>query len=165
MLLDGKLVKTWKDREGFAGRGGALGFNPQLTGKIKISAIQLKKWSGQIPNGSNDLPFVAGRSDQVQFTNGDNLSGSILLIKEAKVMVKTPFAEVPVPMENVSTIVFADPKKKEEKKVTEAQFTLGGTGRLTGALLGWNEEKVTIKSPLFGEIEVSPAAITSVQFH
>ena len=165
MLLDGKLVKTWKDREGFAGRGGALGFNPQLTGKIKISAIQLKKWSGQIPNGSNGLPFVAGRSDQVQFTNGDNLSGSILLIKEAKVMVKTPFAEVPVPMENVSTIVFADPKKKEEKKVTEAQFTLGGTGRLTGALLGWNEEKVTIKSPLFGEIEVSPAAITSVQFH
>ena len=165
MLLDGKLVKTWKDREGFAGRGGALGFNPQLTGKMKISAIQLKKWSGQVPNGGNALPFVAGRSDQVQFTNGDNLSGSILSINDAKVMVKTPFAEVPVPMENVSTIIFVGPKEKEGKKVTGAQFTLGGIGRLTGALLGWNEGKVTIKSPLFGEIELSSAAITSVQFH
>jgi len=165
MLLDGKLVKTWKDREGFAGRGGALGFNPQLAGKMKISAIQLKKWTGQLPNGGNGLPFVAGRADQVQFANGDNLSGSVLSIKGAKVVVKTPFAEVPVPMENVSTIVFAGPKEKEKKKATEAQFTLGGIGRLTGVLLGWNEKKVTIKSPLFGEIEVDPAVITSIQFH
>ncbi len=118
-----------------------------------------------MPNGGNGLPFVAGRADQIQFANGDNLSGSVLSIKGAKVVVKTPFAEVPVPMENVSTIVFAGPMEKEKKKATEAQFTLGGTGRLTGTLLGWNEEKVTIKSPLFGEIEVSPAAITSIQFH
>ena len=118
-----------------------------------------------MPNGGSAQPFVTGKADQIQFTNGDNLSGTVLSIKGAKVMVKTPFAEVPVPMENVSTIVFAGPKEKEKKKATEAQFTLGGIGRLTGTLLGWNEEKVTIKSPLFGEIEVSPAAITSIQFH
>jgi hypothetical protein len=158
------MMKTWKDREGFAGRGGALGFNPQMAGKMKISAIQLKNWSGQIPKGGVGFSIVAGGADQVQFANGDNLSGSILSIKEAKVTVKTPFAEVPVPMRNVSTIVFAGPKEKVEKKITGTQFTLGGVGRLTGDLLGWSEKKVTIKSPLFGEIEVNPAVITSIQF-
>ena len=163
ILLDGKLVKTWKDREGFAGRGGALGFNPQLAGKMKISAIQLKNWSGQTPKGGVSSSIVSGTADRLQFANGDNLSGNIISIKEAKVTVKTPFAEVPVPLEKVSTIIFSN-TEKEEKKPTGARFILGGIGRLTGDLLEWNEEGVRIKSPLFGGITVDPAVITSVQF-
>ena len=41
---------------------------------------------------------------------------------------------------------------------------LGGVGRLSGDLLEWGEEEVRIKSPLFGEMAVDPAVITSVQF-
>ena len=164
MLIDGKLVKTWKDpRGGFVGGGGALGFNPKLAGKMKISAIQLKNWSGQIPNVGGNPQIVAGTTDQLQFGNGDSLSGAIISIKEAKVSVKTPFAEVPIPLENVSTIIFSN-TEKEEKKPTGARFILGGVGRLTGDLLEWNEEGVRIKSPLFGGITVDPAVITSVQF-
>ena len=165
MLLDGKLVKTWKDTNGFVGGGGALGFNPQLAGKMEISSIQLKSWNGVRPNKGSGFSIVAGRADQVQFSNGDNLSGSIISIKDARVSVKTPFAEVPVPMEKISAIIFAGSRKKEEKKTTRVQFVLGGTGRLTGDLLEWNEEKVRIKSPLFGELKVNPAAITSIVFH
>ena len=164
MLIDGKLVKTWKDpRGGFVGGGGALGFNPKLAGKMKIAAIRLKNWSGQIPNVGGNPQIVAGTTDQLQFGNGDSLSGAIISIKEAKVSVKTPFAEVPIPLENVSTIVFSNPEKRE-KKTTGSWFMLGGVGRLTGDLLEWNEEGVRIKSPLFGGITVDPAVITSVQF-
>jgi len=164
MLLDGKLVKTWRDANGFVGGGGALGFNPQLAGKMEISSIQLKGWNGQIPNSGNALSVVAGRVDQIQFSNGDNLSGSIVSIKDDNVSVKTPFAEVPVPMGKVSAIVFAGSNGGGEKKVSGAQFVLGGIGRITGNMIEWNEQKVRIKSPLFGDIEVDPAVITSIVF-
>ncbi len=164
MLLDGKLVKTWRDPNGFIGGGGALGFNPQLAGKMEISSIQLKSWNGQIPSSGNGFSAVAGRMDQVQFSNGDNLSGSIISIKDDNLSVKTAFAEVPVPLGKVSSIVFAGSSKREEEKTTGAKFTLGGIGRITGSLIEWNERKVRIKSPLFGDIEVHPTVITSIVF-
>ena len=94
LLVSGKLLKTWKDPNGFAGRGGALGFNPQLADRMRISEIRLRQWNGQLPNG-RDPQAAGGTEDHVHFSNGNNLKGKVGSMAEGKLMVKTSFAEVP----------------------------------------------------------------------
>ena len=69
LLVSGKLLKTWKDPNGFAGRGGAIGFNPQLADRMRISRIRLRQWNGQLPNGQ-DLQTAGGTEDRVHFPAG-----------------------------------------------------------------------------------------------
>ena len=162
LLVSGKLLKTWKDPNGFAGRGGALGFNPQLADRMRISEIRLRQWNGQLPNG-RDPQAAGGAEDHVHFSNGNNLKGKVGSMTEGKLMVKTSFAEVPVPLEKVATVVFAAPKAQpDEEKL--AWITLGGEGRITGEILEWNAKGVLVRTSLFGEVTLDPAVVSSVQF-
>ena len=160
LLQDGRLVKTWRDPKGFAGRGGAIGFYPQGAESMRISNLRLREWNGHLPSGSGPGK-KSGTQDLVQFTNDDSLSGKILGIKDAKLVVKTSFGEVPLPMEKISNIVFAERKIQPS---ASSIFILRGVGRLTGKLLAWDEKGVKIDSPIFGEMTLNPEVISSVQF-
>jgi len=155
-------VKTWKDPNGFAGRGGALGFNPQLADRMRISGIRLRHWNGQLPNGRG-TEAVGGEEDHVHFSNGNNLKGKVGSVEGGKLMVKTSFAEVPVPLEKVATVVFAAPKIQPDEEKS-AWITLGGEGRVTGEILEWSAKGVRVRTSIFGEMTLDPAVISSVQF-
>ena len=160
LLQDGRIVKTWRDPKGFAGRGGAIGFQTLGTESMKIFNLRLRDWNGHLPSGSGPSKSTATQ-DIVQFTNDDSLSGKILGIKDAKLVVKTSFGEVPLPMTKISNIVFAEQKIQPSAL---SIFNLRGVGHLTGKLLDWNENGVKVNSPIFGEMTLSPKAISSVQF-
>lgn len=162
LLVNGKLLKTWKDPNGFAGRGGALGFNPQLADRMRISGIRLRHWNGQLPNGRSPQ-MAGGAEDHVRFSNGNNLKGKVGSVAEGKLMVKTSFAEVPVPLEKVATVVFAAPKVQPDEE-NLAWITLGGEGRITGEILEWNAKGVLVRTSLFGEVTLDPTVVSSVQF-
>ena len=162
LLVGGKLVKTWKDPNGFAGRGGALGFNPQLADRMRISGIRLRHWNGQLPNGRG-TEAVGGEEDHVHFSNGNNLKGKVGSVEGGKLMVETSFAEVPVPLEKVATVVFAAPKIQPDEEKS-AWITLGGEGRVTGEILEWSAKGVRVRTSIFGEMTLDPAVISSVQF-
>ena len=78
-------------------------------------------------------------------------------------MVKTSFAEVPVPLEKVATVVFAAPKIQPDEEKS-AWITLGGEGRVTGEILEWSAKGVRVRTSIFGEMTLDPAVISSVQF-
>ena len=160
LLQDGRLVKTWRDPKGFAGRGGAIGFYPQGAESMRISNLRLREWNGHLPSGSGPGK-KSGTQDLVQFTNDDSLSGKILVIKDAKLVVRTSFGEVPLPMGKISNIVFAERKIQPS---ASSIFILRGVGRLTGKLLAWDEKGVKVDSPIFGEMILNPEVISSVQF-
>ena len=162
LFVGGRLIKTWKDPQGFVGRGAALGFNPQLAGTMKVSAIRLRNWNGLMPSGKGP-ELTAVNRDLVQMQNGDTLSGAVAGIVNDRLTVKTGFAEVPVPLANISNIVFARPGERPDER-PGTLFNLGPIGRVTGQLLDWHSDGVKIKSPLFGELTLDPAVITSVQF-
>ncbi len=162
LLVDGKLVKTWKDPAGFGGRGGALGFNPQLADAMRISEIQLRHWSGRLPDARG--PQAAdNKEDRVLFANGNHLKGKVGRVAGGKLVVKTSFAEVPVPLDKVTAVVFAKPDQLPDE-LPMASITLGGDGRITGNILEWNARQVRVRTALFGEITLDPAAISSVRF-
>ena len=76
---------------------------------MKISNLRLREWNGHLPSGGGPGK-ISGAQDLVQFTNDDSLSGKILSMKDAKLVVKTSFGEVPLPMTKISNIVFAEQK-------------------------------------------------------
>ena len=78
-------------------------------------------------------------------------------------MVETSFAEVPVPLEKVATVVFAAPKIQPDEEKS-AWITLGGEGRVTGEILEWSAKGVRVRTSIFGEMTLDPAVISSVQF-
>ena len=137
-----------------------MGFYPQGAESMKISNLRLREWNGHLPSG-NGPGKKSGTQDLVQFTNDDSLSGKILGIKDAKLVVKTSFGEVPLPMTKISNIVFAERKIQPS---ASSIFILRGAGRLTGKLLAWDEKGVKVDSPIFGEMTLNPEVISSVQF-
>ena len=160
LLQDGRLVKTWRDPKGFVGRGGAIGFYPQSADPQKISNLQLREWNGHPPSGSGP-GAASGSQDLVQFTNSDLLRGKILEIKDAKLMIRTNFGKVPLPMDKISHLVF---EKRKIQPTASSVFYLNGVGRLTGKLIQWNEKGVKVESKVFGEIILNPGVVSSVQF-
>ena len=160
LLQDGRLVKRWRDPKGFAGRGGAIGFLPQSADPQKISNLRLREWNGHPPSGSGPGD-ASGTQDLVQFTNGDLLRGKILEIKDAKLMIKTNFGNVPLPMDKISHIVF---EGRKIQPTSSSVFYLNGVGRLTGKLIEWGEKGVRVDSQIFGEIILNPEVVSSVQF-
>ena len=161
-FVGNKLVKTWKDLQGFAGRGTALGFNPQVEGIMKVSSIRLRNWNGLLPSAKGP-ELAASTRDLVLMQNGDSLSGTVMSIQQQRLTVKTGFADVPVPLENISNVVFAKPDTQPDD-VAHPWFHLGAAGRITGQLMDWGEKGVRVRSPLFGIITLDPGVITAVQF-
>ena len=160
LLIDGKLTKTWRDRNGFAGKGGVLSFYPQSAEPQKISNLRLREWSGLLPSGGGPKAGTV-KKDLVQFANGDSISGKIIGIKGANLMLTSTFGEVPAPLLKISNIVFQPQKLQPAQGST---FYLAGVGRLTGKLISWNAEVVIVESTVLGRINLKPQVITQVQF-
>jgi len=162
LLVNDKLTKTWRDPNGFAGKGGGLSFYPQSTpGETqKISNLRLREWNGLLPAAGG--PRIGNvKNDMVQFGNGDSLSGKILSLKGGKLMVQSSFGPVAAPMLKISNIVFA---KAKAQTANASTFYLAGFGRLSGKLLSWNADAVEIDSSIFGRVRLEPGVITQVQF-
>jgi hypothetical protein len=160
MLQDGRLVKTWRDPNGFAGKGGVLSFYPQSVELQKISNLRLREWNGLLPSGGGPKASNV-KQDLVQFANGDSLSGKITGIKEGNLIITTTFGEVPAPLVKVSNIIFS---KKNATPANTSIFYLYGVGRLAGKLISWDADAVTIESPTLGRLKLKPEVISHIQF-
>jgi hypothetical protein len=160
LLIDGKLTKTWRDPNGFAGKGGVLSFYPQSAEPQKISNLRLREWNGLLPSGGGPKAGNV-KKDLVQFANGDSISGKITGIEGANLILTSTFGEVPAPLLKISNIVF---QTQKPQTVQGSTFYLAGVGRLTGKLISWNAEAVIIESQVLGRINLKPEVITQVQF-
>ena len=112
VMVDGKLIRTWTDKAGFPGEGGAIGLYPRTANVMKISNLRLREWNGVLPDGKNPNPNGVDGKDKIHFRNGDSLSGQVKAIEKPNLIVSTEFGEVKVALANIQNIVFAAAKPK-----------------------------------------------------
>ena len=163
LILDGVLVKQWRDPQGFVGKGKGLAFAATMQSQSRISNLRVTEWDGQLPE---QLGAPAGNApeDSIRLANRDMISGSVVAIQAGKAKMKATFGEVQIPVERIGRIDFAvsKPLPAIPAGATTGFFT--GRNRLTFQLVSLRDGEAQIVSPLFGSARLSAAAFSALEF-
>lgn len=165
LFADGKLVKRWKDENGFSATGGGILFMQQdlSGGVLKLSNITVSEWSGRYEPETAGVPT---NSDVIRFINHDQASGKIEAIAGGKVRLALGEAHLEIPIQRVTQINFAEipssPPRNGPWEV-RAQFARGGS--VSFQLEKWGEKEVSGRSPIFGQLAFAPGQIRRLEFN
>ena len=109
LLLEGRLVREWKDPQEFKGPGDGIMFMAHQHGAIQISKIKVSRWEGKLPRSSNETAAasIPASADTLEFINGDTLTGKVRSISKGNIKFETSYATLDVPMERAINIRFA----------------------------------------------------------
>ncbi len=163
LILDGALVKQWRDPQGFVGKGKGLAFAATIQSQSRISNLRVTEWDGQLPE-QLDAPVADTREDSIRLANRDMISGSVTAIHAGKATIKASFGEVAIPVERIGRIEFAAAKTLATIPAGLATGTLSGRNRLTFRLHSWRDGEAQIESPFFGKARFSGAAFSALEF-
>lgn len=164
LLVDGSLVKQWRDPGQFAGQGTGIFFFHQGQGLVRVGNIKATTWDGKI----EDLPRATGKSkeDVVTMANNDKVSGALEGIRDGKITFATSYAKLEIPMQRVSQIEMSGEKTSEvTKNPNDIQVFFADRGNVTFVLESWNEQQVIGASPSFGKLKFATAALRQIQFN
>ena len=164
ILIDGKVVKRINDPGTFAGKGSGLLFYSHQ-GDIKLSNIKVSQWSGAV--GSNDTKLKAKEKDSVIFVNKDTVTGELQSIKDGKVIFKTPFAPLTIPIDRISSITLGEEgyeKPRRNAGDVEAFFA-NNAGRITLNLKNISNAKIMGHSENFGDASFDIRAFNKLVFN
>ena len=132
---------------------------------VTINNISVSEWSGSLPNEKN-ITLDNGKEDFILFVNEDSVSGNLLGIQEGNITFKTSFAELPIPLKNISQINLARPNEKLNVSKGSVRAVLkGNTGSLTGLISDWRNGKITLTSPFFEKASFDDQAFERIEFN
>ena len=167
ILVDGRMAGSFRDNSGrpvdLLGKG--IAFHSRSSIPSRISNISISKWDGALPNTSTNASTTT-KDDYVMFNNEDTISGRLVGIEEGTMKFKTEFAELPIPLNTVSHIHLA--KEHLRNPVISSKSVraiLIDDIRITGEIQSWEEDKVILKSPVFGEATFNPKAFKTIEFN
>lgn len=105
----------------------------------------------------------ADGKDCVFLTNGDRLSGRIVLISEGKVRMETGYCREPleVPLDEVSAVRFSGAMAEDQELPV---ISLRNGDRLSGEVMWLEGGPLGLRSPYLGEIQVDVNDVASVVF-
>lgn len=165
LLINDRLVNKWEDGRGaFAGKGNGVLFTSRNNSAMRISRIRIREWDGSLPNGDKEV-MGNGKEDYVRFSNGDGFSGKILRMEDDKLVFKTNFGEVPVPMNTVEKMAVINPAQEAGSAPAAVSTDLVGNGNLMLEFFGWEQGAVKVRHQYLGEISVDPAVFESLKFN
>ena len=113
LLINGKMVKQWSDTE-WAGIGGCVSFLNQSNQTVKFRHIVIGRWNGKIPGSKNSE--VSEGKDSIAFVNDDVVSGELKSIVDGKVVFKTEYAAMNIPLKRVKEIVTASSSRHRARR-------------------------------------------------
>ena len=124
----------------------------------------MSEWNGTLPNG-NKTTTGNGVEDFVFFINEDSISGNLLGIQGGNITFKTSFAELPIPLKNISQINLARPTESMSTPKGSVRAVLkGNKGSLTGKISDWKDGKITLTSPFFKKASFNENAFERIEF-
>ena len=164
VLIDGQLIRKWKDSRPFAGKGKGLLFTSRNNSAMRLSRIRITEWNGNLPE--NDATKSGnGKEDFVLFSNKDSISGRAKRIEGGKLIFTTNFGDVPLPVSNMSSLTLSNPVKRLTPDSEHVRMQMQKNGRLTVELLSWESGKVKIRSPYFGEAVFDSSVFEKLNFN
>lgn len=137
-------------------------------GTIRFAKLQVEPWSGQVEG----MGAAAKRPphDIMVLANKDQMSGDLLGIKDGKASFKAEFATMEVPLDRIRHFDLSAknsrvPKNPKDVAKNEVRFFFSEGERLTVALDGIKDGKLTGTSPVFGSCKAELAAFQKAVFN
>jgi len=164
LLIDGAMVKQWKENMEWVGNGTGVLFCNQSMGYIRVSNLRLTEWDGKI----EDRTVSTGKSktDSVELSNKDKISGTLETIKEEKMTFATAFAKMEIPVDRVFNIELSAEKAEfADKKPTDVRAMFADRGAVTLTLEKWDGQQVLASSSNFGQVKFSAGAFNQFYFN
>jgi hypothetical protein len=165
LFINGKLVKQFSDTVDFDGKGTGLGFYNQSGMSLEISKIQVSDWDGRMPAlSSGDAENL---KDTVIFINDDKVSGKLESISNGKVIFKTEFAPLTVPIERIKCLRTPQKKTDEKPEKINNQIKLFFTNDdfVTISLDRIDNGEVLGESRGFGKVKFKLSAFKKILFN
>ncbi|MFT5125118.1 MAG: hypothetical protein ACI9TH_004316 [Kiritimatiellia bacterium] len=165
LLIDGNMIKQWSDAGTFAGMGNGIMFAPQNTGGMKFYNIRVSEWDGAIPQ-AGEAEEADAEADQVQFSNKDKVTGSLVSIADGMASFKSEFATLDIPLERINEIVLStENAERARRNKDDMRLKFTRTGSITMQLLKLENNILHGKSENFGEVTIPLDAFRDAEFN
>ena len=164
LMADGKVVREWRDENGFAGEGTGLRIVHQGLGVVNLKNIKISEWDGRFIDNTGGAPTDL-REDYARLMNGDRINGKLEGIRDGKAMFNSAKGRVEVPLGRVAEIDLPPGNSVGVPRSGDAVSIYFPTrGRLTLLLDRWDANSVTGTVPGIGRVTLNPAAFGRVMF-
>ncbi len=164
LLMDGALVQQWTDPAGLDEGGTGIVFYVNQN-QHRIRNLRVMPWDGKMePSGGEAEEAPATKEDQIQFANGDRVTGSLLGIKDSEVTVKSPYAELKIPLERIVLVTFQeDSQERARRNAGDVQGLFQDGGQMTLNLLSLQSGTLQGECENFGKVEVKVGAFSRLR--
>ena len=162
LLIDGTLVKQWKEPTEFAGTGTILRFVNQTASIMKLSNLTVAEWDGRMDATTNNAPDP--KSDFVLLMNNDTVAGRLQKFADGKLSVESPLGPLAIPLLRVAQVRLAETARPAGAVTTNTPQAFFVTrGRVTVAVERVEQGQLVGKSPLFGPVKIALGALKLLQ--
>ena len=193
LYINSRCAVLWKDPAVAKGKfGKAIQFVPRGKESLRISAIKVAAWDGVLEEVPDEdmammgmgmgLRFPRGMmpnqepkpepkpkpadEGRMKLRNGDSIGGEVTSIIDGIISIKTPFAEVKLPVSRVRNIVLKPAAlEKPIRRNGDVRVWFGDGSSLVFCLDEMTRETLTGHSQLFGNATFKLAAFNRIEFN
>lgn len=163
LLMDGALIQQWTDPAGLdeGGTGMVLFVNQN---QHRLRNLRVMPWDGKIEAGGGEEEVVASAEDQIQFANGDRVTGEVLAIRDGEATVKSPYAELKIPLERIVLLTFREANRERARRnAGDVQGLFRDGGQVTLNLVGLRDGLLEGESENFGQVGIKVGAFSRLR--
>ena len=192
LYVNGRFTAKWNDQEVKGKLGKAIQFVPQSNASFRLAKIKVSAWDGVVENlpdenaamlglGMGIRRFGMGNLNQepkpepkpkpeeegrMKLRNGDSIGGEVLSIVDGIITVKTPFAEVKLPVSRVRNIILKPASLEEPiRRNGDVRGWFADGSSVVFRLDGTTKDTLTGSSQTFGSATFKLAAFNRIEFN
>jgi hypothetical protein len=193
LYVNGRHAGNWKDQDVKGKLGKAIQFVPQGgVESIRISKIRVSAWDGVVENAQDENAAMMGmgmgirrfglgnvnpepkpepkpkapEEGRMKLRNGDSIGGEVVSIVDGIITVKTPFAEVKLPVARVRNIVLKPVSLEEPiRRNGDVRAWFADGSSMVFRLDATTKDTLTGSSQTFGSATFKTAAFNRIEFN
>lgn len=195
LYVNNRCAALWKDPGVAKGKfGNCIQFVPRGKETLRISKIKVAAWDGVLdesaeedaammgmgmgmggfgiqPNRNNREPKAEPKTKpaddgRMKLRNGDSIGGEVTSIVDGVITIKTPFAEVKLPVARVRNIILKPaPLERPIRRNGDVRVWFSDGSSLVFCLDEMTKDTITGHSQLFGTATFKLAAFNRIEFN
>ncbi|KAB2641976.1 MAG: hypothetical protein DVB26_04150 [Verrucomicrobia bacterium] len=186
LYANGRCAAVWKDPSAAKGKFGKfIQFVPRGKDALRVSGIKVAAWDGILDEAAQEDAAMMGMNlrfqpaianpeptpkpatdGRMKLRNGDSIGGEVTAIVDGIISVKTPFAEVKLPVARVRNIILKPAELEEPiRRNGDVRAWFGDGSSLVFCLDSMTPDAITGHSQLFGTATFKLAAFNRIEFN
>lgn len=194
LYVNGRFAALWKDPGvAKAKLGKCIQFVPQGNETLRVSAIKVASWDGILEEFSDENAAMLGMGmgfrrfqmgngkqqptlpepkpkpaadGRMKLRNGDSIGGEVTSIVDGVISIKTPFAEVKLPVARVRNIILKPaPLEEPIRRNGDVRAWFGDGSSIVFCFDAMSRDVITGHSQTFGSASFKLAAFNRIEFN